>query len=170
MSPSVIVVMGVSGCGKTTIAEGLASRLRWPYAEADTFHPRGNVDKMRAGIPLTDEDRWPWLDAMRAWIDSTRAEGRRCIVTCSALKRAYRERLAQGRDDVRLVHLAGSYDLIASRMASRRHEYMPASLLKSQFDILEAPGDDENPLVLPIDREPDELVREIVAKLALRPS
>src|SRR5688572_19554887 len=113
MAPSVIVVMGVSGCGKTTVAEGLASRLRWPYAEADTFHPEGNVAKMRAGIPLTDDDRWPWLDAMRAWIDSTRGEGRRCIVTCSALKRAYRDRLSTGRDDVRLVHLAGSYDLIA---------------------------------------------------------
>lgn len=166
----VIVVMGVSGCGKTTVAEKLSKHLRWPYAEADTFHPTSNVEKMRAGTPLTDDDRWPWLDAMRGWIDSTRAEGKRCIVTCSALKRAYRDRLAKGRDDVRIVHLEGTYDLIASRLLARRHEYMPASLLKSQFDILEAPGEDENPLVLPIDRDPDDLVREILAKLNLRPS
>ena len=170
MSPSVIVVMGVSGCGKSTVAEALAAKLRWPYAEADTFHPNGNVEKMRAGVPLTDEDRWPWLEAMRAWIDSTRSGGQRCIVTCSALKRSYRERLTGGRKDARIVHLSGSYELIASRLAARRHEYMPASLLKSQFETLEPPGEDENPLVLPIDREPDELVREILAKLELRPS
>lgn len=170
MTASVIVVMGVSGCGKTTVAEALASRLRWPYAEADTFHPHANVEKMRAGIPLTDEDRWPWLEAMRAWVESTVASGRPCIATCSALKRAYRDRLVGGLEGARLVHLEGSYDLIASRLASRRHDYMPASLLRSQFDILEAPGEDENPLVLPIDRTPDELAREIVRKLELRPS
>lgn len=170
MAPSVIVVMGVSGCGKSTVAEALASRLRWPFAEADTFHPTANVEKMRAGVPLTDEDRWPWLEAMRAWIESTRASGRRCIVTCSALKRSYRERIAGGLADARFVHLHGPYDLIAARLATRQHDYMPASLLRSQFEALEPPGEDENPLVLPVDRAVDDLVREIVAKLDLRPS
>src|SRR4051794_39672309 len=122
--PSVIVVMGVSGCGKTTVAEMLASKLRWQYAEADDFHPVANVEKMRAGTPLTDEDRWPWLAAMRAWIDSTRDGGQRCVVTCSALKRSYRDRLALGRDDTCFVHLEGSYDLISQRLAGRKHAYM----------------------------------------------
>ena len=163
MAPSVIVVMGVSGCGKTTVAEALAKKLRWPFAEADTFHPTANVEKMRAGVPLTDEDRWPWLEAMRAWIDSTRASGQRCIVTCSALKRSYRERLAGGLEGARLVHLEGSYDVIAARLAARQHDYMPASLLKSQYEALEEPAADENALVLSIDLPVDDLVAAITS-------
>ena len=170
MPPSVIVIMGVSGCGKTTVAQRLSTRLRWQFAEADDFHTASNIDKMRAGTPLTDEDRWPWLAAMRAWIDATRASGKRCIVTCSALKRVYRERLATGRDDVRFVHLTGSYETIAARMAGRQHAYMPPGLLQSQFDTLEAPGADENPLVLSVDHEPGTLVEKIVAELSLRPA
>jgi gluconokinase len=170
MPPSVILIMGVSGCGKTTVAERLAARLRWQLAEADDFHTAASIAKMRGGSPLTDEDRWPWLAAMRAWIDTTRGGGQRCVVACSALKRAYRERLAGGRDDVRLVHLAGSYELIATRMAGRKHAYMPAGLLQSQFDTLEPPGPEENPLVLAVEEEPARLVERIVAELALRPA
>jgi gluconokinase len=167
MIPAVIVVMGVSGSGKTTIAEEIARRLGWEFAEGDAFHPPANVAKMRSGIPLTDEDRWPWLDAIAAWIEGVRAAGSRGVVTCSALRRRYRERLARGRDDVRFVYLRGDYDLIASRMAAREHAYMPASLLRSQFDTLEEPGTDENPVVVAIDRAPETLVDEIVAALGL---
>ena len=170
MTPSIIVVMGVSGSGKSTVAERLAARLQWPFAEADTFHPGANIEKMRSGVALTDEDRWPWLDAIAAWIDATRARGRQGVDTCSALKRAYRERLARGRDGVRFVYLQGSYELIASRLAGRRHEYMPAALLRSQFDALEEPGADETPLVLPIDAPVEEIVDEIAVKLGLAPS
>ena len=167
MAPSVVVVMGVSGCGKSTVGELLAKRLGWCFAEADTFHSMGSVEKMRAGIPLTDEDRWPWLDAMASWIGIERSAGRRCVVTCSALKRAYRDRLAHGRDDIRFVHLAGGYELIAARMATRRHDYMPATLLRSQFDTLEAPGPQEA-LALSIESPPAVLVEQIVEELGLR--
>ena len=170
MPPRAIVVMGVSGCGKSTVASLLAQRLGWAFAEADTFHLPASVEKMRAGIPLTDEDRWPWLDAMAAWIEHMRAEGRHCIATCSALKRAYRERLAGGRGDVTFIYLEGTYDLIAARLAARRHEYMPATLLKSQFDTLETPGADEDVLTIAIDRPPEALVDEIVERLGLSSS
>jgi gluconokinase len=166
MQANVIVVMGVSGCGKSTVGEQLAGRLGWSFAEADTFHSNRSVEKMRAGIPLTDEDRGPWLDAMAGWIALERSAGRKCIVTCSALKRAYRERLRAGRDDVAFVHLAGGYDLIAGRVATRRHEYMPASLLKSQFETLEAPTAGEA-LTLSIEAPPEELVEQVVARLGL---
>jgi gluconokinase len=165
--------MGVSGCGKSTVAERLAARLGWQFAEADSFHPGANVEKMRAGIPLTDADRWPWLEAIAAWIGAMRSSGQRCVVTCSALKRAYRERLAGGHDDVRFVYLQGSYELIAARLAERRHEYMPSTLLRSQFDALEEPGSEERPLVVSIEPPADAIVAEIVARLGLegaRPS
>lgn len=157
--------MGVSGCGKTTVGQRLAERLGCQYAEADTFHPAANVAKMRAGIPLTDEDRWPWLDAIAAWIGSMQAQGKRGVVTCSALKRAYRQRLAMGHRGVRFVYLQGSYDLVASRMAGRRHEYMPATLLRSQFDALEEPGPEEDPLVVSIEAPVEAIVDTIVARL-----
>jgi gluconokinase len=157
--------MGVSGCGKTTLAALLAARLGWPLAEADEFHPPANVQKMREAVPLTDEDRWPWLDAIARWIDEVRASGGHGVVTCSALKRRYRERLTRGRDDVRFVYLQGSYDLIAQRIAARTHAYMPAVLLRSQFDALEEPGRDENPVVVSIGEAPDAIVERIVAAL-----
>lgn len=166
MPASVIVVMGVSGCGKSTVGALLAERLGWPFAEADAFHSAANVAKMRAGIPLADDDRWPWLDAMADWIEARRGEGRSCVVTCSALKRAYRDRLRRGRDDLRFVHLAGGYDLIAERMRARRHEYMPLALLESQFATLEAPGTDEHALTLPVDEAPGTLAQRIVDALA----
>lgn len=165
MATTVIVVMGVSGCGKTTIAELLAARLGWQLAEADAFHSPANVAKMRSGVPLTDADREPWLDAIAGWIDRVRAAGSRGVVTCSALRRRYRERLARGRDDVRFVYLRGDHALIARRLAARSHEYMPSSLLKSQFDTLEEPGPDENAIVAGIDREPGVIVEQVIAAL-----
>ena len=170
MASLVIVVMGVSGSGKSTVGALLAARLGWPFAEADEFHPAANVAKMRAGIPLTDEDRWPWLEAMADWIEARRNEGRSCVVTCSALKRAYRDRLRRGHGDLRFVHLAGDYGLIAERMRSRRHEYMPLALLESQFATLEPPREDEGALVLSVTEPPDALVQRIVAALALKPA
>ena len=164
MAVRAIVVMGVSGSGKSTVGALLARRLGWPFAEADDFHSAANVAKMRAGIPLTDDDRWPWLDAMGAWMRDRRAEGRSCVVTCSALKRAYRDRLRGSERDVLFVHLQGAHELIAQRMASRSHPYMPVSLLKSQFDALEPP-DTAEALVLSIDRPPEALVEEIVARV-----
>jgi gluconokinase len=167
MRPSVIVVMGVSGCGKTTVAKRLAERLGWRFAEADEFHSPANVAKMRSGTPLTDEDRGPWLAAIAEWIDASRAAGTPGVVTCSALKKRYRDILVGAREDVALVHLAGTYDLIAARMASRPHHYMPVSLLKSQFDALEPPALEEKALVVPIDTPPDEIVSAIVDSLSL---
>jgi len=166
LKPSVlaIVVMGVSGCGKSTVAARLAQRLGWDLAEADAFHSAANVEKMRSGIALTDEDRWPWLDAIAAWIAAQRAQARPCIVACSALKRRYRERLAAGHDDVRFVYLKGGYEVVAARLAGRSGHYMPLSLLQSQYDALEEPAADERVLVVSIERAPDELVDEVVAR------
>ena len=160
--------MGVSGCGKTTVAEKLAERLGWQLAEADMFHSPANVAKMRSAIPLTDEDRRPWLAAIAKWIDAARASGKPGVVTCSALKRRYRDIIVGNRPDVRLVYLKGDYDLIAGRMAARAHHYMPVGLLQSQFDALEEPGADEKAIVVPIDAPPGEIVAEIVAALPTR--
>lgn len=162
---SVIVVMGVSGCGKTTVGSRLAERLGWPFADADAFHPSANVAKMRSGTPLTDEDRAPWLDAIASWIDQKRASGGHGVVACSALKRRYRAVIIGDRADVRLVHLTGSYELIARRMAERPHHYMPVALLKSQFEALEPPGAEESALTVPIDLPPGEIVERIMAAL-----
>ena len=167
MAPSVIIVMGVSGSGKTTVASPLAQRLHWRFVEGDSLHSAANVARMREGIPLTDEDRWPWLDAIALWIDAARAAGVPCIVTCSALKRAYRERLVAGHDDARFVYLKGTPRLVTQRMAARTGHYMPLSLLRSQFDTLEEPGSDENPLVVPIEASPEEIVASIIANLRL---
>lgn len=132
-----IVIMGVSGCGKSSVGEGLAERLGIPYRDGDDLHPPANVEKMRAGIPLTDADRWPWLDRVAA----TLREGAPVIVGCSALRRAYRDRLRAGAGGpLRLIHLTGDRDLIAGRMSGRTGHYMPPSLLDSQFAALEPPG------------------------------
>ncbi|HXF77258.1 MAG TPA: gluconokinase [Usitatibacter sp.] len=162
--------MGVSGCGKTTVAGLLARRLGWQLAEADLFHPPANVAKMRAGIALTDEDRWPWLAAIAAWVDASLARGTPGVVTCSALKRSYRDVIIGKRVGVRLVYLEGSYELIEKRLASRKHEYMPASLLGSQFEALEEPGPAEHPIVVPIELPPEEIVERILATLLPAPS
>jgi len=163
--PSVIVVMGVSGSGKSTIAAMLAHRLHWIYEDADWFHPPANIEKMHAGVPLTDEDRWPWLEAIAAWIDATRRQGNHAVIACSALKRAYRAILVGERRDVVLVYLQGKRELIARRLAARDGHFMPASLLDSQFAALEEPGPDERPIVIPIAPHPREIVETIVAKV-----
>jgi gluconokinase len=136
----IVVLMGVSGSGKSTIGAALAAALGWPLIDADDLHPPRNVAKMAAGIPLTDDDRWPWLDRIVDTLRRTTAEGANVILACSALKQRYRDRLAQA-GDVRFVHLRGDPQTIAARLATRHHRYMPAALLESQFATLEAPSD-----------------------------
>ena len=162
---AVIVVMGVSGCGKSTIAAMLAHRLHWIYEDGDWFHPQSNIEKMHHGEPLDDADRWPWLRAIAAWIDATRQAGNRGIVACSALKRAYRDILVGERRDVRIVYLKGDRDLIARRVAARADHFMPPELLDSQFKALEEPQADERPIVVSIVPHPREIVETIVRKL-----
>lgn len=157
--------MGVSGSGKSTVAARLAQELGWDFAEADTFHSAANVEKMRSGTALTDDDRSPWLDAIAAWMGAKRAQGRPCVVACSALKRRYRERLAGGHADLRFVYLAGSYETVAGRLAGRSGHYMPLSLLQSQFDALEPPGPEEKPIVVSIALPVEEIVREVTLEL-----
>jgi len=157
--------MGVSGSGKTTIARQFADRLGWTFEEGDVLHPPANVAKMHSGIPLDDADREPWLEAVTAWIDRQRARNKPGVITCSALKRRYRDMLTSGRPDVRLVYLRGSYDLIASRLTQRRGHFMPASLLQSQFDALEEPSARENPVIVDIDQAPDRIVDAIIRGL-----
>ncbi len=163
--PAVIVLMGVSGSGKSTIGVALSQKLGWPYADADEFHPAANVAKMSAGQPLTDEDRWPWLAAIAAHIDIARAEGRHAIVSCSALKRVYRDILIGARDDVRLVLLDGTKEEIFARMRARKDHFMPLALLDSQFATLERPGVDERPVVVSIDGTPEKIADAIIAGL-----
>jgi gluconokinase len=136
IAPAVIVVMGVSGSGKSTVGALLALRLQWEFEDADWFHPASNVEKMHSGIPLTDEDRAPWLAAVAAWIDKTRAAHQHGVVACSALKRRYRDILIGDRTDVRLVYLKGDETLIARRIATRHEHFMPRSLLHNQFEAL----------------------------------
>jgi carbohydrate kinase (thermoresistant glucokinase family) len=162
-----IVVMGVAGSGKSTIGSMLARRLDWEFADADSFHPAANVEKMRRGEPLTDEDRAPWLAAIAAWMGRLGREGRHGIVGCSALKRAYRRVLVGGRADARIVYLKGEQALIAARMAARSGHFMPVGLLESQFRALEEPGPEENPLVVSIAAPPQEMVDAILVKLDL---
>lgn len=163
--PSVVVVMGVSGSGKSTIASMLAHRLRWIYEDGDWFHPPSNIEKMHGGEPLTDEDRWPWLHGIAAWIDATRHAGNHGVIACSALKRAYRDILAGGRPDVGVVFLKGDRDLIARRLAGRDGHFMPLALLDSQFAALEEPQAGEHPIVVSIVPHPRKIVETIVAQL-----
>jgi gluconokinase len=163
--PTVVIVMGVSGSGKSTIGALLAARLRWEFKDADWFHPASNIDKMHSGIPLTDEDRWPWLDAVAASIDTTRRTGGHAVVACSALKRSYRDVLIGKRPDVCLVYLKGDEALIARRMAIRHEHFMPRSLLNSQFKALEEPGPDENPVIVSIESQPGEIVARILSAM-----
>jgi carbohydrate kinase (thermoresistant glucokinase family) len=167
---TVAVVMGVSGSGKTTIAKALAERQGWTVLEGDAFHPPANIAKMEAGIPLTDDDRWPWLHAIAAGIDKVRARGESAVVACSALKRAYRDILIGDRPDVVLIYLRGAHDLIAARMAARRGHFMPPALLDSQFATLEEPGPDERPIVVDIGGTPAQIEDEIERQLRERPA
>ena len=163
--PLVVVLMGVSGCGKSTVGKGLSQALGWPFRDADSFHPPANIEKMSRGVPLQDADRWPWLSAIAEWIDARCAAGASGIVSCSALKRAYREHIIAGRPGVRLVYLKGDMALIASRLAARKGHFMPPALLQSQFEALEEPLPGEHPLVVNIAAPPDAIVAEIIAGL-----
>jgi gluconokinase len=160
-----VVVMGVSGSGKSTIAERLAARLGWRYEDGDKYHPPANVAKMSAGHPLTDEDRWPWLQAIADEIDRTCKQEERAVVACSALKRAYRDILVHGRNDVRIVFLNGEQALIAARLAARKGHFMPPGLLTSQFRTLEPPQPDERPITVSIDAPVEAIVDDIIRQL-----
>ena len=162
-----IVVMGVSGCGKSTVAEGVAEILDLPFAEADRFHPKSNIEKMSSSIPLTDEDRYPWLRELAAWMTEQSGEGRSTVMACSALRREYRDILRTGPPSVEFVHLHGPMEVIAARMAEREH-FMPGSLLQSQFDTLEDLEPDEDGVVLDLRKSAEELIDEAVAWLRAR--
>jgi carbohydrate kinase (thermoresistant glucokinase family) len=161
----VLVVSGVAGSGKTTIGKMLAERLEVPYAEADDFHSEANRLRMAAGLPLSDEDRGPWLAAIRSWIDQRLAAGESGVVTCSALRRVYRDQLAQPA--VRMVFLKVGWETIESRLVSRRGHFFPAALAASQFEALEEPGPDEDVLVVDGAQPPDEVVSQIIAGVGL---
>ena len=158
--------MGVSGSGKSTVAAELAKRLKWTFEDGDRFHPPGNVAKMSAGHPLTDEDRWPWLQAIADEIDRVCDADGHVVMACSALKRAYREILVHGRGDIRIVFLDGSRALIANRLARRKNHFMPPGLLDSQFKTLERPQADEHPITVSIDAPVETVVDNIVAQVA----
>jgi gluconokinase len=168
--PCAVIVMGVSGSGKSTIAARLAERLNWTFEDADRFHPASNVAKMSAGQPLTDEDRWPWLQAIGDEIDRVCQAGGHVVIACSALKRAYRDLLVHGRGDVRMVFLSGTQPLIADRLARRKDHFMPPGLLDSQFATLEPPAADENPVTVSIDASVETIVDEIIRQLGLHPT
>ena len=155
-----VVVMGVAGCGKSTVAALLAARLGWELLEGDALHPAANIERMGAGIPLTDEDRAPWLAAIASWM----GERRPVVVACSALTRRYRDVLRA--DDVLFVHLTGSPELLGDRLAAREHHFMKAGMLQSQLALLEPPAHDERHLTLDIDASPAELSDRVAAALA----
>ncbi len=167
-----LVVMGVSGSGKSTVAQGVVGRTGWVFAEADAFHPRANIDKMASGTPLTDEDRWPWLRDLGAWMAEHGSKGVDTVITCSALKRVYRDVLREGvaalGDGHRVVfaHLEGSAEVIAGRLEGRKGHFMPASLLQSQIDTLEDLEPDEDGVVLDLTARPRTLVDEVMATVA----
>ena len=163
--PVVLVVMGVSGTGKSTVAGVLAGRLGWDLEEGDDLHPSQNVAKMAAGQPLTDDDRWPWLDKVSAWIQVRILSGAPGIVTCSALKRAYRDRIAE--PGVVFVHLDGTREHIAAQLAKRRDHFMPVTLLDSQLAILEPLQPDEAGIAIGLGQPPREVAKEIMRQLDL---
>jgi len=162
----VLVLMGVSGSGKSTIGKVLADQLDWTFIEGDDFHPAANVEKMRAGVPLNDADRKPWLAALRERIDAACADGEDVVVACSALKHAYQDYLERNEPEcVRYVYLHGSEDLIRQRLAERKGHFMPPGLLHSQFEALEPPGD---ALRVDVTPAPDVIATEVRNKLGLR--
>ena len=166
--PVVLVLMGVSGCGKTTVAQILAERLHWPFEEGDALHPPANVAKMAAGHPLDDADRAPWLARVADWVDARLDAGECGVITCSALKRAYRELIDRRGARVEFVYLHGSRELIASRLSGRHGHFMPSTLLDSQFATLEEPGPDEPAIRVEIGEPPEGIADVIMAALGLR--
>jgi len=166
--PVIAIVMGFSGSGKTTVAVLLAAALGCQFQEGDDLHPAANVKKMHGGTPLTDADRWPWLQRIAEEIDGWRTRGESGVMTCSALKRTYRDIIVGNRPDVTLVYLKGSHDLIHRRMAARHGHFMPVALLDSQFATLQEPTPDEHPIVVDVGGRPAEIVEEIVHQLEQR--
>jgi len=159
--------MGVSGVGKSTVAEGLSTLLGWTFAEGDSFHPAANVAKMSAGHPLTDDDRWPWLRAIGSWLTDQIEAGKPSVVTCSALRRSYRDVLREGRPQVCFLHLVAGKGLVADRMSHRTDHYMPTSLLRSQYDTLEPLERDEPGVTVSVDGTASQVLRRAVAALDL---
>lgn len=162
---TILIVMGVSGSGKTTVAAALAQHLGWPFKDGDELHPAANIAKMRAGHPLDDSDRWPWLAQIADWIDAWRAAGSCGVITCSALKRSYRAFLTKGRGEVCIVYLHGDRSLIATRLATRSGHFMPSDLLASQFAALEEPGPDEHAIRVEVDQPVNEIVTDTAAAI-----
>ena len=160
----VIIIFGVSGAGKTTIGKLLARDLRWRFIEADDFHPAANIEKMRSGHPLTDNDRWPWVEQLRQQIERSLCARENAVLACSALKRAYRDRLHVS-DEIKFVFLRGDHALVEKQLRSRHGHFMNAALLQGQFHDLEEPESDENVLTVDLGRKPQELVDEIKATL-----
>lgn len=167
MTTTCVVVMGVSGAGKSTVAALCATRLGWPMAEADEFHPDANIHKMSAGVPLTDDDRAPWLRAMRDWISARAAAGENTVVACSALKRAYRDILRGATARVRFAHLYGDAEILGKRLSDRPGHFMPASLLDSQLADLEPLHPDEDGVTVDIASSPEQIADEAIELLAL---
>lgn len=165
MTNTVLIVMGVSGVGKSTIAEHLNTHLRWPYQEGDELHSAANVEKMKHHIPLTDEDRWPWLASVKAWIDARVAAGEPGMVTCSALKRKYRDMLIAGRPMVRILYLRADVAVLEEHVEQRTGHFMPPDLLESQLKTLEEPAADENPITIQVDGTVDDTVQAILKAL-----
>jgi gluconokinase len=165
--PVVLVFMGVSGCGKTTVAAILAGRLGWPFEEGDAMHPQSNVDKMAAGHPLTDDDRAPWLEKVARWVEERLDAGENGLITCSALKRSYRDVINRRGSGVVFVFLAGSKETIAARLAVRHGHFMPSSLLDSQFADLEEPTSDEPAIRVDVGPPPDVIAQCMLEKLGL---
>jgi gluconokinase len=169
--PSRVIVMGVTGCGKTTIGALLAGRSGATFLDGDDYHPPENVAKMSSGIPLTDADRWPWLDRLGAVIEDTVATQGRAVLACSALRRVYRDRLvAACAEPPMFIHLAGARDLIHGRMAARREHYMPTALLDSQIATLESVGPDENAIEVQIDAPADAIVQRLLQEFGATPA
>jgi gluconokinase len=167
--PFILVVMGVSGAGKSTLAAGLAEALNVPFEEGDALHPPANVAKMEAGEALSDEDRAPWLARTKEWIDVQLERGQSGIVTCSALKRAYRDKLRADRANVGFVYIDGDESLIRQRLSGRKGHFMPASLLASQYATLDPPAADENPIVVSAAAPTQDQIRQVIEALAHRP-
>jgi gluconokinase len=165
-----VVVMGVSGAGKTTVAVGIARAMGWVLAEGDDFHPRANVEKMASGHPLTDEDRWPWLRAIGTWIDEQVHAGQSAVVTCSALRRTYRDLLREGRPGVRFCELDAPEALLSQRLSHRQGHYMPPSLLPSQLATLEPLEPDEPGVRVSVAQTPDQIVVDALDRLGLHPA
>ena len=162
----IIIIFGVSGAGKTTVGKLLARELNWHFLEADDFHLAANIEKMRSGHPLTDEDRWPWLDCLRKQIAQSLSNGENAVLACSALKRSYRDRL-RVNDEVKFVFLSGDYALVQKQLRSRHGHFMSPDLLESQFEDLEEPPPDENVLTIKLRQTPEQIVEKIKGKLNL---